>query len=88
MRIIIFAILVILILISGCTEPTGCIPVKIDGKYVTTSPNVHILTIQINKVNYTYYNPTLDTFSKIEINETYLMRFQPMSGRPCVELCT
>jgi hypothetical protein len=77
------------VLIAGCAQSsTGCIPVIIENKHTTSSPNVMSLILTINGVDYQYYNPKLDTFAQIETNKTYLVQFDPMlSGRPDVELC-
>jgi hypothetical protein len=74
---------------AGClSEPTGCMPVTVEGKSTTASSNVMGLHVTISGEDYLYYNPKLDTFSQIEIGKTYLMRFIPMVGsKPEVEFC-
>ena len=81
-------ILAFVVMFAGCLEPTGCIPVTIQDKYILSSPNTQSLGVVINNVNYTYGNPTLDMYSIIEINKTYLVKFEPMfAGKPDVVLC-
>lgn len=80
--------LVITILVAGCTSPSGCLPMKVDDKQVINAPNIQSLILTISGEDYTYFNPTLDTYSKFEINHTYQMRLQPLLyGKPEVELC-
>ena len=75
-------------MVTGCVEPSGCVPLKIEDKYVIITQNVQSLHVNVSGEDYIYYNPTLVTFSQLEINETYSMRFQPMfNGKPEVEAC-
>jgi hypothetical protein len=78
-------VIICLLVCSGCVSPSGCVPLKIDDKKVTTT---NWLTVTINDEEYQYCNPTLTTFSELEKNHTYAMRFQPMwADKQYVELC-
>lgn len=91
-NIIIFITILMLfisIVSTGCVEnKTGCLPVVIKDKQVKESSNIRSLLLTIGDGEYNYYNPSLTTYSDIEINHTYDIRFVPMvANKPYVELC-
>jgi hypothetical protein len=87
--ILLCAILVAAIFSSGCSDAgTGCVPAAISEKRLYESPNLKILYLTIGDTEYKYYNPSLKTYSLIEPNQTYNIRFVPLAfEKPAVELC-
>jgi hypothetical protein len=78
-------LIICFILFAGCIQPSGCVPVAIQDKQITSSNG---LMVEINGEYYHYYNPTLGTYSNLIINQTTNIRFYPMIGsNQYVELC-